>query len=119
MKRAVGVGALLAAALGGVGPTAVRAEEPTVGTVAPAVSDAAIAKDIQGRLAANADFSQSNVTISSHDGVVTLAGIFTSVELRQRALELARSTSGVVRVDDQTRVRSIGSTPADPEVPLR
>lgn len=82
-----------------------------------AVPDGAITSAIKVQLLSNAELRQANISVAAKDGVVTLTGTVPSVEQRRLAVDLARHTGGVVRVDDQTRL--IGNTPADPEVPVR
>jgi hyperosmotically inducible protein len=108
------LGTLLAAALGGRSST-VRADEaaPREQTVA----DDVITTNIQGQYLATTELRHVNVSVTTRNGVVTLTGTVPSSDLRRQAADMARHTGGVVRVDDQMRV--IGSTPGDPEVPLR
>jgi osmotically-inducible protein OsmY len=81
------------------------------------VTDSAITTKIKGQLLANTDLRRADISVSTNNGVVTLTGTVPSVELRQRAIDLARQTGGVMRVDDQMRV--IGHPPSAPIAPSR
>ena len=47
-----------------------------------------------------------NIDVDSNNGVVTLTGIASSIELKSRALEIAQKTSGVVQVIDNLKVKT-------------
>jgi osmotically-inducible protein OsmY len=68
------------------------------------VTDGAITAKIKSQFLANTDLRSEDVSVSTNNGVVTLSGTFASDELRRLAVDLARHTGGVARVDDQTRV---------------
>jgi osmotically-inducible protein OsmY len=85
--------------------------------VAATVTDSAITAKIKGQLLANTDLRKADVSVGTNNGVVTLTGTVPSVELRQLAVDLARHTRGVLRVDDQVRV--IGNPPLAPVAPSR
>ena len=78
------------------------------------VTDGAITAKIKGQLFANTDLRQADISVSTNNGVVTLTGTVPSSELRQLAVDLARHTGGVLRVDDQLRV-----APSEPIAPRR
>jgi osmotically-inducible protein OsmY len=79
-----------------------------------AVSDGAITTKIKAQLFANTDLRQADISVTTNNGVVTLSGTVPSAELRQLAVDLARHTGGVVRVDDQLRVAGQKSPPLAP-----
>jgi hyperosmotically inducible protein len=81
------------------------------------VTDTAITTKIKGQLLANTDLRKANVSVGTNNGVVTLTGTVPSVEVRQLALDLARHTAGVFRVDDQMRVTA--NSPPPPIAPSR
>ena len=117
MRRMLGVGTLVAAALGLYGVTARADERAQTSEVAAeaAVQDVAITTTIKTELLASADLGRLGISVGTSHGVVTLTGTVPSDGERRLAVDLARRTHGVSRVDDQLRL--IGSTPADPEVP--
>jgi osmotically-inducible protein OsmY len=82
-----------------------------------AMDDGAITATIKREYLASADLRRVDIGVSTKNGVVTLVGTVPSDGARRMAIEMARQTAGVTRVDDHLRV--IGSAPADPEVPLR
>jgi hyperosmotically inducible protein len=81
------------------------------------VTDSAITTKIKGQLLANTDLRKADISVSTNNGVVTLTGTVPSGELRQLAVDLARHTGGVLRVDDQMHV--IGNPPLGPIAPSR
>src|SRR5262245_20155980 len=103
MKRMLGVGTVLAGALalGSVG--AARADEPggaagaVVGEVA--AQDPAITAKIRNELLAS-DLRRLNIDVGTSGGVVTLTGTVSSDSQRRLAVDMARHTGGVTRVDD-------------------
>ena len=96
-------------------PTAANGQvEPGGGT---AMGDDAITNSVKRQLLADNDLRRLDLSVTTSNGVVTLAGIVPSNDMRREAVDLARHTPGVARVNDQLRV--IGSGPSDPEVPAR
>jgi len=127
MKRLLGVAALLAGALALTKGVVVLADEPATqptaanGQVEPgggtAMGDDAITNSVKRQLLADGDLRRLDLSVTTSNGVVTLAGIVPSNDTRREAVDLARHTPGVAKVNDQLRV--IGSGPSDPEVPAR
>lgn len=125
MKRLLGVAALLAGALALTKGVVVLADEPATqpvaggGQVEPgggtAMGDDAITSSVKRQLLADSDLRRLDLSVTTSNGVVTLAGTVPSNDTRREAVDLARHTPGVARVSDQLRV--IGSAPSDPEVP--
>jgi len=125
MKRMLGVGALLFGALALTKGVVVLADEPAAqpvaagGQVEPgggtAVGDDAITTSVKSQLLADADLRRLDISVTTSNGVVTLAGTVPSQDVRREAVATARHTPGVAKVDDQLRVT--GSSPGDPEVP--
>jgi osmotically-inducible protein OsmY len=81
------------------------------------VVDSAITTKIKGQLLANTDLRKADIAVTTNNGVVTLRGTVPSVELRQLAVDLARHTGGVMRLDDQMHV--ISNRPPAPIAPSR
>jgi len=79
-----------------------------------AVSDGAITTKVKAQFLANTDLRQADISVSTNNGVVTLTGTVPSVELRQLAVDLARHTGGVLRVENQLRVVNGMSPPMAP-----
>jgi osmotically-inducible protein OsmY len=75
------------------------------------VSDGAVTAKIKTQFLANTDLRGADIKISTNNGVVTLTGTVPSHELRALAVDLARHTGGVVRVDDQLLVIAGPSSP--------
>ena len=96
--------------VGAIVPSAARAETPYASTgvagveAQPALSDASIANDIRARLLENPLLRNAQIAISSTDGKVTLSGMVQSQTAKAQAVDLARGTPGVVKVDDMLRL---------------
>jgi osmotically-inducible protein OsmY len=67
-------------------------------------TDASVTADIKARLDASQLLRHADVDISTDAGVVTLVGVVPSEFAKARAIELAKSTPGVVRVNDMLRL---------------
>jgi hyperosmotically inducible protein len=79
----------------------VRVEnEITVGTetAGDVVDDAVIVTKVKAKLVADLEVAATNIDVDSEQGVVTLTGEVRSAEARTQAGQIARDTSGVVRV---------------------
>ena len=109
----VGLGVGLAVGLGGSARAQMYEAPPVVAPNAqPGVSDASITSDVQAKLEQIRVLRQAQVTIVSKGGVVTLVGTIPSEFARTQALDAARATPGVLRVDDKLRLDS--SSPQAP-----
>jgi osmotically-inducible protein OsmY len=106
---------MLAAALALGKATVGRADEPA--GVQATVQDDAITNQIKSQFLASDDLRRVDISVTTKNGAVTLAGTVPSNDARREAVDMARHAGGVIRIDDQLRV--IGSTPSDPEVPAR
>jgi hyperosmotically inducible protein len=80
----------------------------------PMVSDQAITADIQARLEKIQVLRNSQVTIATKDGTVTLTGTVPNVFAKDKALEAVRATPGVAVVNDQLRLEI-----SSPQAPTR
>jgi BON domain len=67
-------------------------------------SDDAIKKDIQDKVAADPDTKDSNVTVASKDGKVTLTGTAKNPAAQQKLEQIAKQEPGIASVDNQTAV---------------
>jgi BON domain len=67
-------------------------------------SDDTIAKDIQNRVAADPDTKNSNVSVVSKDGKVTLTGTASDPAAQQKLEQIARQEPGIVGVDNEAAV---------------
>ena len=68
-------------------------------------SDETIAKDIQGKVAADPETKDSQVNVVAKNGHVTLTGRATSPAVQQRLKQIARDEPGAADVDDQTTIQ--------------
>ena len=96
--------------VGVVAPAAAQAYAPS-GTAPvaraeaqPTVSDANITADIRAKILENVLLRNAQITIASTNGVVTLVGMVSSQTAHEQAVEAAKSTAGVVRIDDMLRL---------------
>jgi hypothetical protein len=67
-------------------------------------SDETITKDIQTKLAADPDTKDSQVTVASKDGKVTLTGTARTPAAQQKLEAIARQEPGIAGVENQTAV---------------
>ncbi|HXE81410.1 MAG TPA: BON domain-containing protein [Vicinamibacterales bacterium] len=81
--------------------------------VGEAVSDGWITTKIQAKFFADEEVKARNIDVNTENGVVTLTGTVDNEQARQRAVEIARATDGVVRVEDRltTTVAASGGAP--------
>jgi BON domain len=70
-------------------------------------SDDTITKDIQNRVAADPDTKDSNVTVASKDGKVTLTGTASTPAAQQKLEQIARQEPGIAGLDNQITVPPI------------
>jgi BON domain-containing protein len=67
-------------------------------------SDHTIKKDIQDKVAADPDTKDSNVTVASKDGKVTLTGSAKNQAAQQKLEQIAKQEPGIAGVENQTSV---------------
>jgi hyperosmotically inducible protein len=112
-KASLGFLGAVGVMVGAMVPSAARAETPYGATggvaraesqPAVAVSDENITADIRARMLENVMLRSAQVTIASTNGVVTLVGMVSSQTAKEQAVQTARATPGVVRVDDMLRL---------------
>ena len=70
-----------------------------------AVTDAAITSGVKGKFLADTAVSGLKIDVDTKDGVVTLTGTVSTSAEADRAMALARETSGVTRVVNNLQVR--------------
>jgi len=121
---AAGVAALaIAAGCTREEPAEVRQEgAEAVDTAGNALSDGWITTKIQAKYFADADVKARNIDVNTNEGVVTLSGTVEDDKAREQALEIARATDGVVRVEDRLTAETAattGVTPAPAADPTR
>jgi BON domain len=69
-------------------------------------ADETIAKDIQDKVSADPDTKDSQVSVVSQDGKVTINGNVKSPVARQKVEQIARQEPGATAVDNQTAVQA-------------
>ena len=67
--------------------------------------DATVTGTVKTKLAADSQVKSSEIEVSTTKGVVTLTGNIDSQMAKDRALQIARDTAGVVEVKDMIAVR--------------
>jgi osmotically-inducible protein OsmY len=73
------------------------------------VQDTKITGEVKSKLVSDVrPSSLANIDVNTTNGVVTMAGQVESDQVRQRAVEVARSVKGVVRVNDNLQVEPKG-----------
>jgi hyperosmotically inducible protein len=70
------------------------------------MDDAAITTAVRARLAADGKVPADSLDVDTKGGVVTLKGTVKSEQEKQEALQAARDTHGVVKVEDLLTVKS-------------
>ena len=78
----------------------------TVGsrTMGQALEDKIIVGKINSKLIVEPNMRSLNIDVDSNNGVVTLTGIVSNAEQKNRALEIAKATAGAVKVVDNLKV---------------
>jgi hypothetical protein len=85
-------------------PQPTKAEPNPAPVIPPTITDDGITASITTRLQELILLRNAQMTISTKNRVVTLVGMVPSDFARQQALEVARTTLGVVQIDDQLRL---------------
>jgi len=82
--------------------------------------DDAVAKDIQNKLAADAETKDAQVNVAVKEGKVTLSGQVSTPSAQQRVEQIAREEPEIAGVDDQTTIapQAVTPAPAAPPPPL-
>ena len=70
---------------------------------------------VKAKLAADSDVKASEISVTAKDHVVTLKGNIDSMTAKEKALRLARETSGVTSVIDEIAVRTSETTGDAPD----
>jgi hyperosmotically inducible periplasmic protein len=70
-----------------------------------AIEDGALTAKIKSKMALDDTLKSRGIDVSTDGGVVTLSGAVSSAAEHERALQLARETTGVTSVRDRLRVR--------------
>ena len=78
-------------------------------SAACAASDPGITTAVKSKLAADDTVKAYQINVDTSGGVVTLTGTVPSSAARDRALQLARETDGVSRVEDRLTVNAAGT----------
>ncbi|MDQ3070460.1 MAG: BON domain-containing protein [Acidobacteriota bacterium] len=74
-----------------------------------AASDPGISTAVKTKLAADDTVKAYQIDVDTKGAVVTLTGTVPSAAARDRALEIARATDGVTRVEDKLMVNAAGT----------
>ena len=78
-------------------------------TVACGQTDAGITTSVKTKLAADDTVKAYQIDVDTQEGVVTLTGTVPTAAARDRAVQLARETDGVTRVEDRLTVNAAGT----------
>jgi osmotically-inducible protein OsmY len=78
--------------------------------VSCAATDSGLTVKVKSKLAADSSVSANEIDVTTENKVVTLAGTVDSEAERERAVELARETEGVIDVRNQLLVRNDDGT---------
>jgi hyperosmotically inducible protein len=75
-------------------------------TFGQSVDDTVTGSRIKAKLIVEPGIRSLNIDVDVYNGVVTLTGIVDSSDQRKRAIEIARSTSGAVRIVAYIKVKN-------------
>ena len=78
-----------------------QAQTPAAAAQQARERDAAVTVKVGAQIQGEDELRDRDIRVWTRDGIVTLQGLVASEADRQRALEIARTTSGVVSVDDR------------------
>ena len=70
------------------------------------IDDSVITTKVKSALVKDPKTSASDINVETNKGVVQLSGFVRDDDERARALELAKNTKGVVKVDDKTSLKA-------------
>jgi len=88
---------------------------PVALMIACSQPDAVITAKVKAGMAADSSVNASEIQVATENKVVTLTGNINSQPEKDRALEIARATSGVANVVDMLSVRTSAETGNAPE----
>jgi hyperosmotically inducible periplasmic protein len=74
------------------------------------VTDSAVTAKLKAQFLANDVLRKGDISVTTNNGVVTLAGTVPSQAAHQQAVEIARQANGVRRVEDKLRVGGASQT---------
>ncbi|HJQ97987.1 MAG TPA: BON domain-containing protein [Candidatus Polarisedimenticolaceae bacterium] len=82
-------------------------------------TNAGLTSKIKTKMAADPVVKAVQIDVDSNNGVVTLTGIIDSPDAKDRAIQIAKETKGVVEVRDMIEVRNptAGMTPPQGDMP--
>jgi hypothetical protein len=83
-----------------------RPVTPPVAATTGIIDDAAIASKIKAKMVLDDYVKARSIAVTSKGATVTLRGTVRSVDEHDRALQIARETSGVAQVVDELRVQN-------------
>ena len=106
--------ALAQPAIGLAQSTAAQKTKQTTSKATQAVEDPTITAAVKTKLLADKTVSGLKIDVDTKDGVVTLNGTADTRAEAQRAVKLARGTTGVKRVVNNLTVASAGKPAATP-----
>jgi len=78
------------------------------------LADGWLTTKIQSKFVGDRDIHATDISVSSHDGVVTLKGRVQNEPMRALAVAIAKNTDGVTQVVDQLSVTVAGPVPPPP-----
>jgi osmotically-inducible protein OsmY len=84
----------------GMESTGVATTAPASTGAKAALTDSGITASLKTQFLANADLRHEDISVDTYNGVVTLKGHVTTVTQHDLAVDMARHTAGVARVED-------------------
>jgi hyperosmotically inducible protein len=80
-------------------------------------ADSTTTNNVKDQLSQDPTVKNLDISVDTDNGVVTLSGTVNSQQQRMRAVQIARSTDGVTRVDDKLEVNSASQSGQNPNQP--
>lgn len=112
-KSLVAVGISAALGLGAVALAAAPDSTDSSATVGAAITDTAITTQVKAKFASDDRLKNSDISVKTNNGVVTLTGSASSSSAKDAAETLATNVSGVKTVNDQLTAPSAASEIGD------
>jgi hyperosmotically inducible protein len=73
-------------------------------SIGRAIDDKVIGSKIKAKLLKEPGIRSLNIDVDVNNGVVSLTGVVASKQQKERVMEIARTTSGTVKIIDNMRV---------------
>ncbi|MBP2847325.1 molecular chaperone OsmY [Dickeya oryzae] len=93
-----------------IAQTAGKSIDDSVQQATDYMDDSTLTARVKGALLKDETLDSNDISVSTHDGVVTLSGFIASQEMATGAVKIATQTEGVKSVSDQLQVKDDSGT---------